>query len=283
MALNPSGAVNNSWNYAKPDQPNYTQSLVGTVVAIQEIQKRAFTGNGTPGAPEFWPQGDPKMNQRIALVTPDGRLVHFVYQPAGKKQKAEDTGPHMALFHLTGDSDMNALVGKTIQIDTWDMVGANGTVIKYGSGNPRPFTVHEVINGEIVTFGAQGDPHPVDTNALVSGPYQLSQPLPAEYTVPELLANNAASGGQVQPAAPQAIQVPQVPQAAPVAAVPAPGAVVPVASAPAPAPAMQPAAVQPMMPAGMEPQVAQAMQTLGATNVQPVAPAANPYDENIPF
>lgn len=280
MALNPSGStVSNSWNYTKPDQPNYTQSLIGTIVAIQEVQAREYTQNGTPGAPKFWPQGDPMMNHRIALARPDGSLVHFVYQPASKKNKEQDTGIHMALFHLTGNSDMNALIGKTIQLDTWDMVRANGQVIKYASGNPRPFTVHEVINGEVVTFGSQGDPHNIDMQALTAGPYALAQPLPAEYTVPEVFANNAASGGQVQPTSPQNIQVPQVASAPQVAS----GTQAPVAPTPVVAAPVQP--VQPMVPQGipgMDPNVAQAMQTLGATNVQPVAPAS-PYDESIPF
>lgn len=280
MTLNPSGSTtSNSWNYTKPNQPNYTQSLIGTIVAIQKIQAHEYTQNGTPGKPKFWPQGDPVMNQRIALARPDGSLVHFVYQQAGRKNKEQDTGIHMALFHLTGDSDMNALIGKTIQLDTWDMVGANGQIIKYGSGNPRPFTVHEICNGITVTFGSQGDPHPIDAQALTSGPYVLAQPLPTEYTIPEVLANNAAAGGQVQPTAPQNIQVPQVASAPQIA--PAPVAPTPVVAA-AVEP-MQP--VQPMVPQGipgMDPNVAQAMQTLGATNVQPVAPAG-PYDENIPF
>lgn len=48
MSLNPTGSTSYSWNYTKPDQPYYTQTLIGTVVAIQEVQKRAFTRTGQP-------------------------------------------------------------------------------------------------------------------------------------------------------------------------------------------------------------------------------------------
>lgn len=292
MSLNPTGTTNANWNYSNPNKPNYSQTLIGTVVALQEIQKRKFLGPGQYGAPEFWPEGRPKMNQRMTLATPDGSLVSFIYQPASNPQKKEDKGIHLALFHLTGDTDMNNLIGKTIQIDTWDMVNNAGTPIKYGAGNPRPFTVYEMINGNLVTFGDAGDPNAVNTEALASGPYSLSYPLPAEYSVPELLANDAASGGQVinhqQAVAPQNIQVP-VQQAQPVVqqqpqqfVSPEPIQQVqqvqqqPVAQ-------MQPMMQQPagqvnaVMPAGMNQQVAAAMQQVEAQGAGAV------YDEDIPF
>lgn len=275
MSLNPTGTVNYNWNYSNPNKEGYSNTLVGTIVAIQEVQKRAFSMNGQPGAPEFWPEGNPKMNIRIALVTPEGQYKTFTFQPAGKKQKESGTGVHMALFALTGNTDMMNLIGKTVQIQTQDP--QPGT--KYGAGNPRPFYVSEV----------QG------------GPYQTSLPMPAEFQIPELLCNDAASGGQMQqpqPMSPQNIQPPIVNGffAPPV---PMPNFAQPVQQAQPMAqpvqqmnpvqaqPAMQQqpeGTVQPMMPAGMDPQVAAAMQAIGATNVQPVADNGGAvYDQDIPF
>lgn len=175
MSLNPGGAANYSWNYSKPDKPGYSTQLVGTVLAIQEVQKMGFTTTGKPGAPEFWPDGNPKMNIRMALATEQGELKAFTFQPASKEARmGQKKSVHMDLFHLTGDTDMMNLVGKTICISTQEG--------HYGQGNPRPWFVQLVD----------------------AGPFQLSQPLPPEFKLPQVLANNAVSGGQVQ--APQAQQ-----------------------------------------------------------------------------
>lgn len=280
MSLNPTGAVNYNWNYSNNQKDGYSTTLTGTVVAIQEIQKRAFSQNGQPGAPEFWPDGNPKMNIRIALATPEGQLKTFTFQPAGKKQRESGTGVHMALFGLTGNTDMMNLIGKTIQIQTQEP--PQGT--RYGAGNPRPFSVAEI----------QG------------GPYQLANPLPAEFTVPRVLCNDAVSGGQMMPqqtqqAAPTMMSngmyaapgmtaqqvvsqntTPYVPQPQQIQPVQQP---LPMQQAqPQPVMQQQPAGtVQPMIPAGMDPQVAAAMANVGATNIQPVNDGGTVYDDNIPF
>ena len=167
MALNP-GGNNYSWNYSKPDKPGYSTQLVGTVLAIQEVQKMGYTMTGQPGAPQFWPDGNPMMNIRLAIATPDGELKTFVFQPAGKQARmGQKKSVHMDLFALTGNTDMMNLIGKTICIQTQDG--------HYGQGNPRPWYV-SLVDG---------------------GPYQLGIPLPSEFKVPQVLANSAVSGGQL--------------------------------------------------------------------------------------
>lgn len=256
MSLNPSGANSTSWNYTKPDQPGFSETLVGTVVAIQEVQKRAFTGNGTPGAPEFWPEGNPKMNIRLALATSDGQLVTFTFQPASKKQREGNYGIHMALYHLTGDTDMMNLIGKTIQLSTQSapVNPATGQPMQYGSGNPRPF----------------------QAQLVQAGPYQLSSPLPEEFKVPQILANDGAHGGQPTPPAPSTIQAPQVPaQYQPAGS----QGYQQTAAVPAPAPA--PIPVQPTVqsaPQGMDPNVAAAMQQM----TQPPANGMS-FGEEVPW
>lgn len=170
MSLNPGGEANYSWNYSKPDKPGYSPQLIGTVVAIQEVQKRAYQPSGQPGQPEFWPDGNPKMNIRIALVTQEGELKTLTFQPASKQaRQGLKRSIHMDLFHLTGDTDMMNLVGQTICIQTQPG--------NYGQGNPRPWYV-SIVEG---------------------GPYQLPNGLPAEFKAPRVLANDAAAGGQVTP------------------------------------------------------------------------------------
>lgn len=291
MSLNPRG-TSNSWNYSRPDDDGYSNSITGTVVFLQEVQSREYSMNGQPGAPSFWPEGKPKMNIRMGLALADGSLRTFTFQPAGKKQKnGEKPSVHMDLFRLAGGVDMMNLIGKTITIETWPSNPQTGQM--WGNGNPRLFQVSEVPGVA----------------------YYLNAPLPAEYQLAEVLCDDAASGGQVVP--PQNIQVPQQPMAGvqPGGMYPAPQAMpqppvgqhqhvppqfyaqtqqyvapapvpTPAPAQPAPQPVQQPAGtvqpMQPAVPAGMDPAIAAAMQQVGATNVQPVAEQPGLY-EDVPF
>lgn len=253
MSLNPTGAVNYNWNYSNPEKEGYSTVLTGTVVSLQEVQKRDYIpGSNQPGSPKFWPEGNPMMNIRMGLAMPDGSLKAFTFQPAGKDaREGKKPSVHMDLFELAGGQDMLDLIGKTITISTQEPPAG----FKYGQGNPRPWTV---------------------TIAERVGPFALSSPLPSEFQVPELLADTGASGGQPvqpQPTQPQNIQAPQV------NTMPQPMQQQAVAQG---NPMMQPAPLptQPAIPDGMDPAVAAAMQAIGATNVQPVA---GPYDEDTPF
>lgn len=277
MSLNP-GGNNYSWNYSKPDKPGYSTLLVGTVVAIQEVQKMGYTMNGQPGAPEFWPDGNPKMNIRLALATENGELKTFTFQPAGKEQKAgRKPSVHMDLFHLTGDTDMLNLIGKTIGISTKEG--------HYGQGNPRPWEV----------------------GFIDAGPFELANELPSDFKAPRILADRAVSGGQVQqPQQAYGYQQQPAMQQQPYGYQQQPTMQQQPMMQQQPAmqqPAMQnqysfnqqnPAQFQPsnnaQMPQGMDPSVAAAMQQMGAVNVQEVpstkgSPAVgSPYDdEGVPF
>lgn len=257
MAINPGGASNYSWNYSKPDKPGYSTQLVGTVLAIQEVQKMAYTTSGQPGAPEFWPDGNPKMNIRLALVTQEGEIKTFTFQPASKAARmGQKKSVHMDLFHLTNDTDMMNLVGKTLCIQTQEG--------RYGQGNPRPWFVSLV-----------------DTE-----PFKLNGPLPPEFKAPQVLANNAASGGRMN--APQQQQpMYQMPQPVPFQPrqqqgfAPAYQQPQPVYQQPQPQPVyQQPMQQQPMQqpqqyPQGMDPQIAQAMASQafgGPVTVEQVPP-----------
>jgi len=306
MSLNPGGASNYGWNYSKQDKEGFSLELWGTIVSLQEVQAREYTmGSNQPGRPRTWPDGNPVMNIRVGLAMPDGSLKSITFGKAGKKQvSGEKPSLHMQLYRLT-NGNMMELVGKTIHIWTWPAHPETG--VAWGQGNPRLFGVEEVEGTK----------------------YELAGPLPPDFQVPELYANDAVHGGQPVPpspqqmqqpnvmpmqggyyAAPTAQQYPQPPQyqqyipqqqayapqpamaPAPQQVAPAPQAAPPMQQpmmpqgmgAPAPAPAMQAMPPQPAsapMPQGMDPAVAQAMQAVGAVNVQEVAPSV--YDDDIPF
>lgn len=293
MSLNPGGAVNYNWNYSKQDREDFSLELWGTIVALQEVQAREFNPNGNqPGRPAFWPDGNPKMNIRVGFATPDGSLKSITFMKAGKKQvSGEKPSLHMQLFHLT-KGNMMELMGKTVHLWTWP-VNPN-TNMAWGRGNPRLFGVEEVADAK----------------------YELNCPLPEEFKVPELYANDAVQGGQPVPPAPQQMYQPNVmpmqggyfaaPQAQPYMQQPMPQYQAPAPQQMAPMPmqqqppmqqpmpamqAMPPQATSAPMPQGMDPAVAQAMQAIGAVNIQPVQSVGQPegdptggiYDDDMPF
>lgn len=273
MALNPGGTSNYGWNYSKPDKPGYSTQLVGTVLAIQEVQKMGFTTSGQPGAPQFWPDGNPMMNIRLALATEQGEIKTFVFQPAGKQARmGQKKSVHMDLFHLTGDTDMMNLIGKTICISTQDG--------HYGQGNPRPWHVQLVD----------------------AGPFKPAIPLPPEFKLPQVLANSAVSGGQVTP--PQQPQQPVYPYSQQQPAQFRPQQYQPMPQQPMqyqpPQITQQPQQYQPVQqpapqyPQGMDPQIAQAMasQAFGGPVIMETMPPEKPadpvgsgyiYDDEMPF
>lgn len=250
MSLNPGGTANYSWNYSNQEREGFSLEMTGTVVSLQEVQAREYNpNNNQPGRPAFWPDGNPKMNIRVGFATPEGQLKSITFMKAGKKQvSGEKPSLHMQLFNLTR-GNMMELMGKTVHLWTWP-VNPN-TNAPWGQGNPRLFGVEEVQGAK----------------------YELAMPLPDEYKVPELYANDAVQGGQ--PVAPQPPMQGQyyAPPTQAYAAQPV-QPVQPVPPAPtqmaAPAPTQAPVATAPV-PAGMDPAVAQAMQAVGATNVTPVA------------
>ncbi len=305
MSLNPSGMGGTSWNFSKPDKEGYSLELWGTVVSLQEVQAREYNPYGNqPGRPAFWPDGNPKMNIRMGLATPDGSLSSITFGKAGKKQQSgEKPSLHMQLFNLT-NHNMMELIGKTLHLWTWPANPNTGQT--WGQGNPRLFGVEEVTDVK----------------------YELTGQLPPEYLVPELYANDAVQGGQPVAPSPQQMQQPPMqgqfyapptaqpqqyqqspmqqyqqhqqpqpmaqpqPQMAPAPQAMAPQQAQPMmpqgaAGAQPPMPttqAMPPQQAGAPMPAGMDPAVAQAMQAVGAVNVQPVIEGpSSVYDDDIPF
>lgn len=283
MSLNPTGMGGSSWNFSRPNDEGYSLELYGTVVSLQEVQARTYNpGSNQPGAPRFWPDGNPVMNIRVGLATPEGKLKTVTFGKAGKKQiSGEKPSLHMQLFSLTNRNMMD-LMGKTLHLWTWTVDPE--TQRPWGQGNPRKFGV-ELVNDQT---------------------YQLAGVLPPEYTVPELLCNDGAQGGAPNP---QMIQQPQMPPMqgnfyAPPMAQPMQqqypytqqqsAQYQPQAMPQMPPQQMVPQyqqqpTIQQMppqsapMPQGMDPAVAAAMQAVGAINVQPADPTGGIYDDDIPF
>lgn len=164
---------NYNWNYSNPNKEGYNTMLVGTVVNIQEVQAYNFSHEGRPTKPRYWDNGDPVMNLRIIIATDTEPvdLKTLTFPKAGKEQKAgRKPSLQMDLWHLTGDTSMSKLIGKTIVIET--IPGS------YGLHNPRPWKVALADEGY--------------------GPFEYDGEIPAEFMVDRVLADEAVHGGQVQ-------------------------------------------------------------------------------------
>lgn len=234
MSLNPAGMKKSyAWNYSNNQKEGYSEELIGTVAALQEVQASTFNPNG-PGMPAFWDDGKPKMNIRIWLIDATGEYKFLTFSPASRAaREGKKRSLHIDLFALTGNTDMRNLIGKTIKIATQP-----GT---YGSGNPRPWSCE----------------------LMEAGPFTATEELPAEARAEKVLANASAHGGQtVAPQMPQ----PQYPQGygmAPQMQMPQQQ----MYQQPQPQPMYQQPMSQQQYPQGMDPNVASAMQNMGATNV----------------
>lgn len=244
-----------NWNYSNNQKEFYSETLVGTVKAIQFVQSTNFQTR----QPEFWPDGNPKFNIRMAFADQNGELITFTFQPASKAAKeGRKKSIHIDLFNLAkslGGNDLRSLIDKTIQISTKPG--------NYGPNNPREFTVQ----------------------AVQAGPFELANPLPDEFKVPEIVLSRPAVQQPQQQYAPQpmAPQVTQQGYYAPPIAQPMPQYQQPMQPVqPMPQQFQQAAPVAPVVPVtpvqtGIDPAIAAAMQAMNAQTV------TTPYDADIPF
>lgn len=181
MSLNPTlGGSNseNNWNYSKPTEPGYSTVLEGTMVAIQEVQASKFGAGGQPTGPDFWPDGNPKMNIRMVFAGPNGGYRTWTITPASKAAKeGKKPSVHLDLFRLTGDAahpegtDMMNLIGQTLHVETDEPPAG----FNYGLGNPRPWRV-----------------------SLMPGvKYELTEQLDPIFSQAKVYHNQAVSGGQI--------------------------------------------------------------------------------------
>ena len=309
MALNPGGNGNYNWNYSNETRDGFSLELWGTVVSIQEVQGREFSMNGQPGRPAFWPDGNPKMNIRIGLATPDGSLKSVTFAKAGKKQVAgEKPSLHMQLYAIS-NGNMPNIVGKTIHMVTWPVHPGEHQLLGYkedihGNVYPNPWNTDN-LKGQ--AWG-RGNPRLFGVEEVADTKYELAMPLPEEFKVPALYANDGVAGGQPVAPAPQQMQQVQAPPMQGQYFAPPMVQQQPMQQQPYPYNMQQPAQFQPRpmqpqpqmpqqpmpavqamppmtapMPQGMDPAVMAAMQAAGAVNVQPVENAGSVYDESIPF
>ena len=85
---------NSGWNYSKPDQAGYSPDLEGDVVKLFTPQAINFATK----QPEFWPNGEPKLNVGMIIQDVNGNQFSWTFKPSknGKAAQAVDEALHTA-------------------------------------------------------------------------------------------------------------------------------------------------------------------------------------------
>lgn len=178
----------NGWNYSDPTKPDYKPQLQGSVVQIKEVQ----SVNYVTKKPEFWNDGNPKLNVAIVIQEQDGTEYDWIFSP---KSTAAD-----ALAAALGPQATSMLeaAGKVIQVSTWEP--QNG--MKYGANNPRPWQAQILGQSQVPYRGTvkyQGN----------AQPQQQAQPQPQQQAAPPIVGQYYAAptvGMQPQPMQQQPMQ-----------------------------------------------------------------------------
>jgi len=207
------GNTGNYWNYSDSSKDNYSEIIEGTVVEWVYQQKfNSFTKQL-----ECWPQGDPKMQFRMAIVDAAGNefLWGFVdakknpaYQAVLKALDPDGTKDHVSLEEM---------LGKYVRLQT--QAG------EYGIGKPRPWWVTVLGDGQANLVRGMIDrsadalqagqaapaPAPAPVPAPAPAPAPAPQPAPTAFQVAQAAAQQAVAGQAPVPLTPQPQPQPQVP------------------------------------------------------------------------
>lgn len=172
------GGSSNNWNYSDNTKTDYSEMIEGTCIEISNPQARDFN----TGAPAFWPDGNPKRNLQMVLLTKAGQEVSWTFTP-----KSAAANACLASLDPQGTRERVALdeiLGKFVRVQTQAGV--------YNARNPRPWWVTILGDGEV--------------NA-VRGCKNLSQPQPMPgMPTPAPAPAQAPASAPVQQAAPSALQ-----------------------------------------------------------------------------
>lgn len=172
---NQSGMVNEKgeklelWNYANETDKdgnklsNFKEEVEGTVVNMMEVQATKYQSN----EPEWWTDEHgnitgPKMDIEIAIHQDDGEELAWHIKPGSAKRYEKMSVARRALVDIVrtitknpNTIDLTKLIGKRIRVSTYQCKLQNGNVVAYGAGNPRPWEVKLIGEGDenVVYYG----------------------------------------------------------------------------------------------------------------------------------
>ena len=130
------GGESKAWNYSNSSKENYLECIEGTVVEFSKPQHTNFSTR----EPEFWPNGEPKLDWCLTIRGRTGKELNWRFAPgSASKPKA----PRRALTDALETIDaeyVEDILGKFVRVRT-----QAGT---YNMQNPRPWFVEILGEGE---------------------------------------------------------------------------------------------------------------------------------------
>lgn len=191
------GSNGNNWNYSDNTKAGYSEMIEGTCVEISNPQAKDFN----TGAPAFWPDGNPKRNLQVVLLTKAGQEVSWTFSP-----KSAAANACLASLDPQGTREqvsLDEILGKFIRVQTQAGV--------YNARNPRPWWVTILGDGEASAVRGCKDlsqPQPMQgMPAPAPAPVQQTPP-PTQFQVAQQAAQQAVAQQNFQQAAPPVNQVP---------------------------------------------------------------------------
>lgn len=283
----------NWWHFSNNTKPDYKDTLEGTLIEIDIVQKRSWNDTVKKSVPEFWPDGNPKRGYRwIILDAVTGIPTAFEFS-----DNKNDSFKRGLAQSIPGLTDMESLGGHYLRIHTPDGV--------YNLQHPRPFTVQDLGLSNVAYEGTkdylsevkpasrspfpdmQWNQHPSAPSGYQPTP-QYQQPTPQQQPIQQNVPQQGVMPGgypaqnttqyqsaQVQQQVPQQ-QVPMQVQQAP-AQNPVAGVVRQTVPGQVQQPVYQQPVQQPVQPMPQQQVIQQPVQV-------PQQPATNAfYDADIPF
>ena len=131
------GSESKGWNFSNPDKENYMTVIEGTVVEWTHPVRKIW---GTQ-QDDCWPNGDPKRDWSFFIRGRSGRELIWRFKPGSDKKPTVARRAIAAGLQAAGGNRIEDIIGKFVRISTEEG--------KYGLGNPRPWTVEILGEGEL--------------------------------------------------------------------------------------------------------------------------------------
>lgn len=133
FSLNKGGS---GWNYSDPDKPGYMPKVTGTVVEVNEVQSINYQTR----KPEWWDDGNPKLNIELVIQGQSGREVSFQFPPTQTNNAFNAVKNALKAVNPNANR-ITEIGGMLIEVST------HGSRDEYHVRNPRPWNIQILGQG----------------------------------------------------------------------------------------------------------------------------------------
>lgn len=170
-----SGGSGNEWNYAHPENDEFSTQITGTVVEINKVQTLGYPNR----TPQFWEDGNPKASCQIVIQGQSGREKTWTFTPNKKG--------------IPFNAVLKALIGYNPNAQSIDDLGGLKICVstemppqgyQFGAGNPRPWSVQILGPGDVPFRGCFDRIKEEQQRSQMAMRQPVQQPQPQQYYQP---------------------------------------------------------------------------------------------------